>query len=366
MAKPPVLQRQRAIKRVLRLFKRNSLHQLAVARETEYDVCFNQNQPMTGNVKVTRQKKGPAISAEEFLSLKKPKGDLLVEVDRQTVSLTSLDRIYWPEEKLTKFDLLCYYLKVSSHIMPFLKDRPAILQRYPRGIKAPMFFQQDTGSAPSYIQTVQLVNQEGREVNYSVYTTVGSLLHFVNLGTIEQHPWHSTLKHLDKPDYLMLDLDPKQAPWKNVLEVALVCKEVLDEIGLPAFPKTSGSSGIHIYLPLKPKHDFRKVAAIAEALAAEVARRAPKIATVQRSLAKRQKQQVYVDALQNARGKTIAAALSARAKSGGTVSMPLTWKQIEKGVKISDFTIQNVPQLIKKNHPWKNFFENRQELKLAV
>ncbi len=319
---------------------------------------------MAGRVKVTRQKEGSAISADEFLSLKKPKGDLIVEVDRQRVSVTSLDRIYWPDEKLTKFDLLCYYLKISSHLMPFLKDRPAILQRYPRGIKAPMFFQQDTGSAPAFIKTVQLVNQEGREVNYSVYTTVGSLLHFVNLGTIEQHPWHSTLKHLDKPDYLMLDLDPKQAPWKNVLEVALVCKEVLDEVGLPSFPKTSGSSGIHIYLPLKPKHDFRKVAAVAEALAAEVARRAPKIATIQRSLAKRQKQQVYVDAMQNARGKTIAAAFSARAKPGATVSMPLSWKQIEKGVKISDFTIQNAPQLIKLNQPWKDFFEQRQELKL--
>ncbi len=319
---------------------------------------------MAGRVKVTRQKEGSAISADEFLSLKKPKGDLIVEVDRQRVSVTSLDRIYWPDEKLTKFDLLCYYLKISSHLMPFLKDRPAILQRYPRGIKAPMFFQQDTGSAPAFIKTVQLVNQEGREVNYSVYTTVGSLLHFVNLGTIEQHPWHSTLKHLDKPDYLMLDLDPKQAPWKNVLEVALVCKEVLDEVGLPSFPKTSGSSGIHIYLPLKPKHDFRKVAAVAEALAAEVARRAPKIATIQRSLAKRQKQQVYVDAMQNARGKTIAAAFSARAKPGATVSMPLSWKQIEKGVKISDFTIQNAPQLIKLNQPWKDFFEQRHELKL--
>jgi bifunctional non-homologous end joining protein LigD len=319
-----------------------------------------------GKVKVTRQKDGPAISAEEFLALKKPKGDLILQIGRERVSLTSLDRVYWPDEKLTKFDLLCYYLKVSPYLMPFLKDRPAILQRYPRGIKAPMFFQQDTESAPAYIKTVRLVNQEGRELNYSVYTTVGSLLHFVNLGTIEQHPWHSTLKHLDKPDYLMLDLDPKQAPWKNVLDVALVCKEVFDELGLPAFPKTSGSSGIHIYLPLKPKNDYRKAAAVAEALAAEVARRAPKIATVQRSLAKRQKQQVYVDAMQNARGKTIAAAYSARAKPGATVSMPLTWKQIEKGVKISDFTIENVPRLVKKNQAWKDFFDSRQELKLTA
>ena len=307
----------------------------------------------------------PDVGVKEFLALKKPKGDLTLEVGGERVSLTSLDRVYWPDEKLTKFHLLCYYLEVSPYLMPFLKDRPAILQRYPRGIKAPMFFQQDTSTAPPYIKTIKLVNQEGREVNYSVYTTVGSLLHFVNLGTIEQHPWHSTLKHLDKPDYLMLDLDPKQAPWKNVLEVALVCKEVFDELGLPAFPKTSGSSGIHIYLPLKPKHDYRKVAAVAEALAAEVARRAPKIATVQRSLAKRQKQQVYVDAMQNARGKTIAAAYSARAKPGATASMPLSWKQIEKGVKISDFTIENVPRLVKKNHAWKDFFESRQELKLS-
>lgn len=316
-------------------------------------------------MKVTRAKEGPAISVKEFLGLKNPKGDLIVEVEGQRVSITSLDRVYWPDEKLTKFNLLTYYLKISSQIMPFLKDRPAILQRYPRGIKAPMFFQQDTESAPAYIKTVRLVNQEGREVNYSVYTTVGSLLHFVNLGTIEQHPWHSTLKHLDKPDYVMLDLDPKQAPWKNVLEVALVCKEVFDEVGLTAFPKTSGSSGIHIYVPLKPKYTFGKVAAIAEALAAEVARRRPRIATIQRSLAKREKQQVYVDAMQNARGKTIAAPLSARAKPGATVSMPLTWKQIEQGVKISDFTIENVPALIKKSgNAWKDFFDSQQALNL--
>jgi len=317
--------------------------------------------------KRTREREGSAISRQEFLALKNPKGNLILEIDGEHVSLTHIDRIYWPTEKLTKFDLLCYYLQLAPHILPFLKDRPAILQRYPRGINAPMFFQQDLESAPPFIKTVRLTNQEGRELNYAVYTTVGSLLHFVNLGTIEQHPWHSTIKHLDRPDYLMLDLDPKEAPWKNVLEVALVCKEVFDEVGLSAFPKTSGSSGIHVYLPLKPKHDYRNIAAVAEALASEVAQRAPKIATVQRSLAKRQKQQVYVDAMQNARGKTIAAAFSARAKPGATVSMPLTWKQIEKGVKISDFTIKNVPGLIKKNrNAWAKLFDSRQELKFTA
>ena len=317
-------------------------------------------------VKRTRQHEGKAISREEFLQLKKPKGDLILEIGGERVSLTSLDRVYWPEEKITKFDLLCYYTRIERVVMPFLRDRPAILQRYPRGIKAPMFFQQDIESAPSFIKTKRLTNQEGRELDYAVFTTIGSLLHFVNLGTIEQHPWHSTLKHLDKPDYLMLDLDPKQAPWDNVLQVALVCKEVFDEVSLPAFPKTSGSSGIHIYLTLKPKYNYGKVAAVAEALASEVAQRAPKIATVQRSLAKRQTQQVYVDAMQNARGKTIAAPYSARAKPGATVSMPLTWKQFEKSVKISDFTIQNVPELIKKKgDAWEDFFETQHELKLG-
>jgi bifunctional non-homologous end joining protein LigD len=317
-------------------------------------------------VKRTRTQSGATVTPEEFLSLKKPKGDLIIEVGSERISLTSLDRIYWPAERLTKFDLLCYYLKISSDIMPFLEGRPAILQRYPRGINAPMFFQQDLESAPEFIKTVRLTNQEGRDLNYAVYTTVGSLLHFVNLGTIEQHPWHSTVKHLDRPDYLMLDLDPKQAPWKNVLDVALVCKDVFDELGLPGFPKTSGSSGIHIYLPLNPKYDFGRIAEVASALANEVAQRAPKIATTQRSLAKRQKQQVYVDAMQNARGKTIAAVLSARAKPGATISMPLTWQQIRKGVKISDFTIVNGPRLIKKAAgDWKKFFDGRHVLKLG-
>src|SRR5204863_1396199 len=144
------------------------------------------------------------------------------------------------------------------------------------------------------------------------------------------------------------------------------CKDVFDELGLPGFPKTSGSSGIHIYLPLKPKHDYGKVAAISHGLAAEVARRAPKIATIQRSLAKREKQQVYVDAMQNARGKTIAASYSARARDGATVSMPLTWRQMEKGVKISDFTIENAPSLLKKHgDAWKEFFDSQQTLKLG-
>jgi bifunctional non-homologous end joining protein LigD len=319
----------------------------------------------TTAVKRTAPKRGPAISLEEFCSLKNPKGDLLLDIDGEHVSVTSLERIYWPDEKISKFELLCYYISISKHIMQYVAERPAILQRWPRGIKAPMFFQQDLESAPGFIKTVRLTNQVGRELDYAVYTTTASLLHFVNLGTIEQHPWHSTVKKLNKPDWIAIDLDPKQAPWENVLQVALVARDVCDEVGFKAFPKTSGSSGIHIYLPLKPTNDYESVAEVARLLAAEIAHRAPKIATVERSIAKRKKTQVYVDWMQNARGKSLASTFTARAKAKATVSMPLTWKQIEQGAKITDFTIRNVPTLIKKSgDAWADFFASRQTLKL--
>src|SRR5678809_307050 len=315
-------------------------------------------------VKRTKQKSGTVVTVEEFLSLDRPRGDLIIKAGREQVSVTSLDRIYWPDEKLTKFDLLSYYLKVADYIMPFLQDRPAILQRYPRGIKAPMFFQQDLESAPEFIKTARLTNQEGRQLDYGVYSTIASVLHFVTLGTIEQHPWHSTIKRLNRPDWIAIDLDPKKAPWENVLQVALVVKEVADEVGMTAFPKTSGSSGINIYVPLKPTNEYDKVAEFARLFASEVARRAPKIATVERTIAKRKSTQVYVDWMQNARGKSLAAVYTARAKPGATVSMPLTWKQVEKGITIRDFTITNATEMLKKKgDPWAEFFNSRQTLR---
>lgn len=331
-------------------------------KRTGADSASTKHRP---TVKRTAVRQGPTISLDEFLSLKNPKGDRLIDVGGQKVSVTSLERIYWPNEKITKFDLLCYYIRIHEYLIPFLEERPAILQRWPRGINAPMFFQQDLESAPSFIKSVHLTNQVGRELDYAVYTTLASLVHFVNLGTIEQHPWHSTTKKLNKPDWIAIDLDPKAAPWENVLQTALVTKEVCDEVGFKAYPKTSGSSGLHIYLPLKPTNDYERVADIARLLAGEVARRAPRIATLERSLAKRGKKQVYVDWMQNARGKSLASVYTARAKPKATVSMPLTWKQVEQGVKISDFTIRDAPEIFsEKGNAWANFFSDRQTLKL--
>jgi len=314
-------------------------------------------------IKRTAAPEGAVLSVDEFLSLKNPSGDVAVEIENARVALTHLDRVYWPTERITKFDLLCYYIRIFPFIDPFLRNRPAILQRYPRGIAAPKFFQHDLQSAPPYLQAVRMRNEEGREIDYAVYTGLPSLLHLVNLGTIEHHPWHSTIDRIDRPDWLVIDLDPRGAPWENVLKAARVTRAVFDGWGLSVYPKTSGSSGIHLYLPLEPIYDYDAVALFAEVVANEVALRVPEIATVERVPSARKKGQVYIDWLQNARGKSMAAPYSARAKRGATVSMPVTWEEIDEAVQIADFTIRNVPKRLKsKRDRWRGFFEHRQRL----
>jgi bifunctional non-homologous end joining protein LigD len=314
-------------------------------------------------VKKTPDSDAPVVTVDEFLELRKPKGDINLEVENTRVALTSLDRIYWPKENISKYELLRYYLNISEYILPYLEDRPAILQRYPRGIGAPKFFQHDIESAPRYVKTKRMENEEGREIDYAVYTSLASLLHFVNLGTIEQHPWNSTIRRLQKPDWIVIDLDPKEAPWRNVLSVAATAYEVFEERGLNAYPKTSGSSGIHLYIPLEPVAGYTRAAKLAEEIANDIAKRIPKKATTERALAERERNQVYVDWLQNARGKSVAAPFTSRARPKATVSMPLTWDQIDEGVRITDFTIRNVPEILREQgNPWEDFFDSRQRI----
>jgi bifunctional non-homologous end joining protein LigD len=303
------------------------------------------------------------LSLKEFLALSKPAGDVAVDVEGTTVDLTSLDRVYWPKEKITKHELLSYYIQVWPHIGPFLENRPAILQRYPRGIALPKFFQHDLNNAPRYVTTKTMPNEEGRMIDYAVYTSLASLLYLANLGTLEHHPWHSRVDDLDRPDWLTLDLDPGRAPWRNVLQVARVTREVCEDRGYMSYPKTSGSKGIHIYIPLRREYGYDAVAATAHALATEIASRAPKVATVERSKAGRSESQVYVDWLQNARGKSMAAPFSVRARPGAPVSAPLTWSDIEEGVEILDFTLRNVRGTAAAcTAAWKGFFKKRQKI----
>ncbi|HXG92643.1 MAG TPA: non-homologous end-joining DNA ligase [Blastocatellia bacterium] len=311
----------------------------------------------------TKTNEKDVISQAAFLRKQKLEGDITVKIGRNTVEVTSLDKTYWPDEGYTKGDLIRYYLEVGRYIMPYLKDRPTILKRYPNGIGDGMFFQHNIESAPEVLKTVELESEQGRLLNYAVYTDLASLIYLVNIGTIEQHPWHSRTANIEHPDYIVFDLDPKGAPFKNVLKVALAMRDVLKDLKLTGYPKTSGSSGVHIYVPVRPRYEYEEVADFAEALSNRAAERAGKIATVERRIAERKKNQVYVDWQQNAKGKAAAAVYTARAKPGATVSAPVTWQEIARGFEIKDFTIETIPpRLKKKGDLWKEMLKDKQAL----
>jgi bifunctional non-homologous end joining protein LigD len=311
----------------------------------------------------TQPRADRAISTTTFLRQPELAGGLKLRIGRTVVDVTSLGRVYWPDEGYTKGDLLRYYITVGKTILPYLKDRPTILKRYPNGINAPMFFQHNVENAPDLLKTVELESETGRAINYAVYSDLASFIYLVNIGTIEQHPWHSRIGNLDHPDYMVFDLDPHGAPFTHVLQVALVMRDVLKELKLTGYPKTSGSSGIHIYVPVRRRYSYEEIARFAEQVSERVAERVPQIATVERRLAERKQDQVYVDWQQNARGKAAAAVYTVRAKPGASVSTPVTWQEIARGFEISDFTIKTVPpRLKKKGDLWREMLKDRQTL----
>lgn len=296
--------------------------------------------------KVAKSKK--AAADPEGMSTVRPDVEEITVV-RKKLSLTNLDKIYWPEEEYTKGDLIDYYRDISDYIMPYLKDRPHSLLRHPNGIEGKSFFQKDIAdTAPDWLKTVKVESESrNKEIEYLVCTNKPSLLYMVNLGCIEINPWFSRVKKLDNPDYMVIDLDPLDISFDMVVETALTVKEVLDEAGAKCYCKTSGATGLHIYVPLNSKYNFAISKEFAHLIVRVVNKRLPDITSLERNPEKR-RGKVYLDFLQNRIGQTVAAPYSVRPRPGAPVSTPLDWKEVKPGLDPAGFTIKTIQKRLKK------------------
>ena len=297
-------------------------------------------------------------------------GDVDARVGKEIVSLTHLERAYWPDDGLTKGDLVRYYYEVADYILPYLKGRPLIMKRYPAGIRGPSFHQHDVNEVPRFVPTVALEVEDGggHEVDYVVGDNLPTLLYMANLGAIERHPWHSRTRSLERPDWFVFDLDPAEGvEFETICELAVVVRGVLERLGLKSYPKTSGSRGIHIYVPIKPIYDYGQIARLAEQVATVVARERADIATVERAIRRRGARKIYVDHMQNARGKSVVAPYSVRPRAGATVSAPVTWDEVGRAkITPRDFTIKNLLARIRRRGDlFRPVLESRQSLTRA-
>lgn len=268
--------------------------------------------------------------------------------------LTNLDKIYFPDDGYTKGDVIEYYRQVAPYILPYLKDRPESLNRHPNGIKQPGFYQKDlTGHIPRWFQTEKIHSESsGKTIAYALIQDERSLLYCANLGCIELNPWFSRRTKLDKPDFLVIDLDPDENPFAHVVEVALAFHEVLNAIQAPNFVKTSGATGIHIGVPTGAKYDFDTVRDFAQKVCEFVHVQFPDTTSLHRN-PNRRRGKIYLDYMQNRRGQTLAAPFCIRPRPGAPVSMPVMWKEVKKLIKPEQFNIENAPSRIAKFvDPW--------------
>jgi bifunctional non-homologous end joining protein LigD len=270
-------------------------------------------------------------------------------INGHELKFTNTSKVYWPKEGYTKRDMLNYYYQVAPYLLPYLKDRPQSLNRYPHGITGKSFYQKDvTSSAPDWIKMQPYTTSEGENKNFLVPEDEAAILYMANAGAIEMNPWNSTIHKEDYPDWCLIDLDPTEKnTFDQVIKVAQVTKEVLDEMGVKGYPKTSGSTGIHVYIPLGAKYTYDECQMFGRIIATDVHQRLPEFTSIER-MTKNRKGKIYVDFLQNRAKATLAAPYSLRPKPGAPVSMPLYWEEVKKGLKITDFNITNAFARVKR------------------
>ena len=282
----------------------------------------------------------------EIIDLKKE--EQIVTIDGHDLKLTNLKKIYWPKEKITKGGMLKYYYNIAEYIVPYMKDRPQSLNRFPNGINGESFYHKNMGGkVDKWLKTFKRFSEStGEPKDFLICTDTASLIYMANLGCIEMNPWHSRVQSPLYPDWSVIDLDPGDISFEKVIETAQIVKQVLDSLQIPSYPKTSGSTGIHIYIPLGAKYNYEQSKQLAELIANLVHEELPSFTSLVRNPRKRT-DKIYIDYLQNRPIQTICAPYSVRPKPAATVSAPLHWDEVKKGLKISDFTMKNILERVK-------------------
>jgi bifunctional non-homologous end joining protein LigD len=284
------------------------------------------------------------------------RSNAVVAVGRRDVSLTNLDKPFWPALGITKRDLLQYYADISPVLVPHVRSRAMVMKRYPNGVAGKFFFMKRTPSPrPDWIETCSIEHGSGSIIAFPMVQDLASLLWLINLGCIDLNPWYSRCDDTNRPDFLHFDLDPgPAATFAQVLESALVVREALDALELTSYAKTTGSRGIHVYVPIKRGPVQKQVWAFAKALAFELAARHGSLLTAEYIIAKRPRDRVLVDYNQNAWGRTLASVYSVRPTPHASVSAPVTWHEVEAGFAIEDFTVQTLRERVdKKGDLWE-------------
>jgi bifunctional non-homologous end joining protein LigD len=295
-------------------------------------------------------------------------GSATVKVQGREVRLTNLDKPFWPELGITKGNLIQYYADVAPFLLPHIRDRAMVMKRYPHGAHGEFFFMKRAPAPrPDWIRTCRIDHDSGNVIDFPVIDDVPSLLWVINLGCIDLNQWYAKCDDVDRPDYVHFDLDPGAgAEWPQVLECGRIVQEALETLSMPPFVKTTGSRGLHVYVPIVRGPVQKEVWTFAKALAMELAARNPKIMTAEYRVAKRPHGRVLVDYNQNAWGRTLASIYSVRPRPQAPVSTPVTWKEIDRGCRIEDFRLDNIRhRLAKVGDLWKPLVQVRGRVDLG-
>lgn len=276
--------------------------------------------------------------------------NLEIDMNGRIVRLTNLDKLFWTKEKITKRELIQYYIDVAPALLPHLRDRAMVMKRYPNGAASDFFFMKRAPSPrPDWIEICSIEHSSGNVIDFPMIQDLPSLIWVINLGCIDLNQWYARCEDVDRPDYVHFDLDPvPDASFEKVIEASLFLKMALDSLKLPSFAKTTGSKGIHIYVPIQYGPTQKEVWTFAKEFSLAVASQAPKLLTAVYQISKRPRGRVLVDYNQNAWGRTLASVYSVRPRDRATVSTPVTWKELSRGVRMDDFRMDNVPARVKK------------------